>query len=138
MINFEPKIIGFLCNYCSYEGADSAGRAQKEYPANIKIVRVMCAGSVDPEFIIEAYKEGADGVLVLGCHPGDCHNKEGNIFALRRHVFLRNILNKFDIQPERLRLEWVSANEADRFVKIVSDMVNDLKKIGPLAFLKKD
>ena len=132
MSDFEPKIIGFLCNWCSYEGADSAGKSQREYPANLKIIRVMCSGRVDPQLILKAFKEGADGVLVLGCHPGDCHYKEGNHKALRRFSLLKKLLEQFGIEEERFRLDWVSASEADKFVRIVCDMTAKVRKLGPL------
>jgi F420-non-reducing hydrogenase iron-sulfur subunit len=132
MNNFEPKIIGFLCNWCSYEGADSAGKAQKAYPANLKVVRVMCSGRIDPQFIFQSFKEGADGVIILGCHPGDCHYKEGNFKTLRRHAILKKMLKEFGIEEERLRLDWVSASEGDKFVRVVTEMVEDIRKLGPL------
>lgn len=132
MSDFEPKLIGFLCNWCSYEGADTAGKTQRAYPANLNIVRVDCSGRVDPQLILEAFKEGADGVLVLGCHPGDCHYKEGNTKMLRRYTLLKKMLLQFGIEEKRLRLDWVSASEVERFVKIVSGMVSDIKKLGPL------
>ncbi|MFH1413254.1 MAG: hydrogenase iron-sulfur subunit [Candidatus Omnitrophota bacterium] len=132
MSEFEPKIVGFLCNWCSYEGADSAGKAQKEYPANLRVVRVMCSGRIDPQFIIEAFKDGADGVLVLGCHPGDCHYKEGNYKALRRFKLLKKVVAKLGIEEDRLRLDWVSASEGDKLVAIVTDMVGKVKSLGPL------
>ncbi len=133
MSDFEPKIIGFLCNWCSYEGADSAGKAQREYPANLKVVRVMCSGRVDPQFILKAFKEGADGVLILGCHPGDCHYKEGNYKMLRRFSLLKKMLEQFGIEEERLRLDWVSASESEKFIKIVSDMTAKVRSLGPLS-----
>ncbi|MFH1672801.1 MAG: hydrogenase iron-sulfur subunit [Pseudomonadota bacterium] len=132
MSGFEPKIVGFLCNWCSYEGADAAGRARKEYPANLRIVRVLCSGRIDPQFIIEAFKEGADGVMILGCHPGDCHYKEGNLQALRMHTILKKMLTQFGIEEDRLKLDWVSAGEGDKFVSIVCEMVKGIKKLGPL------
>lgn len=132
MDGFEPKIVGFLCNWCSYEGADAAGRARKEYPANIRVVRVLCSGRVDPQFVIEAFKEGADGVIILGCHPGDCHYKEGNFQALRRYTLLKRILAEFGIQGDRLRLDWISAGDRDKFVEIVSEMVEKIRGLGPL------
>jgi F420-non-reducing hydrogenase iron-sulfur subunit len=129
---FEPRIIGFLCNWCSYAGADLAGVSRIQYPPNIRIIRVMCSGRIDPTFIFEALKDGADGVLVAGCHlPSDCHYISGNFKALRRITLLKNTLKEFGIEPERVRLEWVSASEGDKFATIVRDMVNDLKKIGP-------
>ena len=129
---FEPRIIGFLCNWCSYAGADLAGVSRIQYPTNIRIIRVMCSGRIDPAFIFEAFKDGADGVLVAGCHlPSDCHYISGNFKALRRITLLKNTLKEFGIEPERVRLEWVSASEGDKFATIVRDMVEDLKKIGP-------
>ena len=132
MTGFEPKIIGFLCNWCSYEGADSAGRARKAYPANLRVVRVMCSGRVDPQFILEAFKEGADGVMILGCHPGDCHYKEGNLQALKRYGVLKRVLGQFGIEEDRLRLDWISAGEGDKFVQVVSDMTERMRQLGPL------
>ncbi len=132
MNGFEPKIVGFLCNWCSYEGADSAGRARKEYPANLRVVRVLCSGRTDPQFIIEAFKEGADGVMILGCPLGDCHYQDGNFQTLRRYTVLKKVLAQFGIEEDRLRLDWVSANEGDKFVRIVWEMVNGIKKLGPL------
>ena len=132
MKEFEPKIIGFLCNWCAYAGADLAGVSRFQYPPNVRIVRVMCTGRVDPAFIIEAFKEGADGVLVAGCHkPADCHYIAGNFKAERRILLLRRVLNQFGIEPERLRLEWISAAEGDKFASVVKEMVEDLKKLGP-------
>ena len=133
MKDFEPRIVGFLCHWCSYEGADSAGKAQREYPAHLlRVVRVMCSGRIDPQFVMQAFSEGADGVLILGCHPGDCHYKEGNYKTLRRHVVLKGVLKEFGIEEERLRLDWVSAGEGEKFARIVSEMVEDLKRLGPL------
>jgi F420-non-reducing hydrogenase iron-sulfur subunit len=133
MENFEPKIVGFLCNWCSYSGADAAGRAQKDIPSNLLIVRVMCSGRIDPQFVVEAFKDGADGVMILGCHPGDCHYKEGNFKALRRYELLKEVLAQFGIEEGRLRLDWVSASEADKFVKISQEMVETVKSLGPLT-----
>jgi len=132
MEGFEPKLVAFLCNWCSYSGADSAGKAQKEFPANIRAVRVMCSGRVDPQFVLEAFKNKADGVLILGCHPGDCHYKEGNYKALRRYTLLKEVLKPFGIEDERLLLDWVSASEGNRFVEVVWQMVNNVKRLGPL------
>jgi len=136
--NFEPKIIGFLCNWCSYAGADLAGVSRIQYPPNIRIIRVMCSGRVDPIFILEAFKDGADGVLVAGCHlPSDCHYISGNVKAQARIMLLKRVLQEFGIKSERLRLEWVSASEGDRFANIVKNMVEQIKKLGPNP-LKKD
>jgi F420-non-reducing hydrogenase iron-sulfur subunit len=134
---FEPKIIGFLCNWCAYAGADLAGVSRIQYPPNIRIIRVMCSGRIDPAFILEAFKDGADGVLVAGCHlPSDCHYLSGNFKALRRVVLLKKVLRDFGIEPERLRLEWVSASEGDKFAAIVKDMVEEIKKFGPNSLKK--
>ena len=132
---FEPKIIGFLCNWCAYAGADLAGVSRIQYPPNIRIVRVMCSGRVDPSFILEALKDGADGVLVAGCHlPSDCHYISGNFKALRRIKLLKRVLEQFGIEPERVRLEWISASEGEKFAAVVKDMVEEIKKIGPNPF----
>ncbi|NLL19151.1 MAG: hydrogenase iron-sulfur subunit [Clostridia bacterium] len=131
--NFEPKIVGILCNWCSYTGADLAGISRIKYPANIKIVRVMCTGRVDPTFVLKAFQQGADGVLVSGCHPGDCHYVDGNVKAMRRAPLVTELLKQMGIEEERFKLVWVSASEGEKFAKIVEDMVSDLKKLGPLV-----
>ena len=129
---FEPRIIGFLCNWCSYAGADLAGVSRIQYPPNIRIIRVMCSGRIDPAFVLEAFKDGADGVLVAGCHPpSDCHYISGNFKALRRITLLKKALKEFGIEPERLRLEWISASEGDKFAEVVRDMVEEIKNLGP-------
>ncbi len=136
---FEPKIIGFLCNWCSYAGADLAGVSRIQYPPNIRIIRVMCSGRIDPSFILEAFKDGADGVLVAGCHlPSDCHYISGNFKAQRRITLLRKVLSDFGIEPRRLRLEWISASEGDKFAAVVTDMVAELKKLGPNPLTLKE
>jgi len=136
---FEPKIIGFLCNWCSYAGADLAGVSRIQYPPNIRIIRVMCSGRIDPAFVLEAFKDGADGVLVAGCHlPSDCHYISGNAKANRRINLLKRVLKDFGIEPERLRLEWVSASEGDRWAAVVRSMVDDLKKLGPIQVKTKE
>jgi len=132
---FDPKIIAFLCNWCSYSGADAAGSARKTYPTNVRIVRLMCSGRVDPQFVLKAFQSGADGVMILGCHPGDCHYKEGNYKALRRFHLLRRVLNQLGIEDGRLRIDWVSAKESDKFVEIVHDMVKTVKALGPLNII---
>ncbi len=129
---FEPTIIGFLCNWCAYAGADLAGISRIQYPTNIRIIRVMCSGRVDPAFILEAFKNGADGVLVAGCHPpNDCHYISGNLKALRRTVLLKEVLKELGIEPERLRIEWISASEGDKFATVIREMVEEIKKLGP-------
>jgi len=132
MNRFEPKIIGFFCHWCAYEGADAAGRAQKPYPANLRVIRVLCSGRTDPQFVLEAFKEGADGVLILGCHPGDCHYKEGNFQTLKRVTMLKKILPQFGIEGERFQLDWISASQRDKFVDVVSNMVEKVRALGPL------
>ena len=129
---FEPKIVAFLCNWCSYAAADLAGVSRMKYPPNVKIIKVMCSGRVDPQFILEAFRKGADGVLIAGCHPGDCHYIEGNLKTMRRMKLLHKLLEDFGIERERLRLEWISASEADKFVKVTSEMVEQIKALGPL------
>ena len=129
---FEPKIIGFLCNWCSYAGADLAGVSRIQYPPNIRIIRVMCSGRIDPAFVLEAFKDGADGVLVAGCHlPSDCHYISGNFKAMRRITLLKDIIKEFGIEPQRLRLEWISASEGDKFAAVVRDMTEQVRKLGP-------
>jgi len=130
---FEPKIVGFLCNWCSYAGADKAGAAQLAYPPNVKVIRVMCSGRVDPQFILQAYRKGADGVLMLACHAGDCHYKEGNCRAIQRHRLLVRFLRQFGIAEERCRLDFVSAGEGEKFVRVVTETVDALKALGPLS-----
>ena len=132
-MSFEPKIVGFLCNWCSYAGADLAGTARIRYAPNVRIIRVMCSGRVDPTFVLKAFKEGADGVLVLGCHFGDCHYIEGNHKAARRMPLLKRMLGQLGIEDERVRLEWVSASEGERFAQIVNDMTEKLKELGPFS-----
>ena len=131
MTEFEPKIIGFLCNWCSYAGADLAGVSRIQYPPNIRIIRVMCSGRVDPVIILEMFANGADGVIVTGCHPGDCHYVEGNLYEERKIKMLRRLLTLTGLELGRLRLEWVSASEGQRFAQIVTEFTNQIKKLGP-------
>jgi len=129
---FEPKIVGFLCNWCSYAGADLAGISRMQYPTNVRIIRVMCSGRVDPAFVLEAFKGGADGVLIAGCHlPSDCHYISGNFKAQRRIALLKKVLTQFGIAPERLRIEWISASEGDRFAKTMKEITEQIRKLGP-------
>ena len=132
---FEPNIIGFLCNWCSYAGADLAGTSRIKYPSNIKSIRVMCSGRVDPVFILEAFKKGADGVLVAGCHPGDCHYQSGNYKTNRRIKLLKKLLDELGVEPQRVRFEYISASEGQKFAAVVTDFVNELKNMGqnPIA-----
>ncbi len=132
-MTFEPKIVGFLCNWCSYTGADLAGTARIKYAANIRSIRVMCSGRIEPTFIMKALYEGADGVLIAGCHPGDCHYQEGNYKALRRYKLLKRILPEYGVEPERVRLEWVAASEGERFAAIVNEFTEEIRDLGPLG-----
>lgn len=132
MTGFEPRIVGFLCNWCSYAGADLAGVSRFQYPTNVRIIRVMCSGRVHPAFILEAFRDGADGVLVAGCHPpNDCHYISGNLKAQRRVAMLKRLMSQLGLEPERLRLEWISAAEGDKFARVMREMVADLKRLGP-------
>ena len=132
-MSFEPKIAGFLCNWCSYTGADLAGTSRKKYSPNVRVVRVMCSGRVDPTFVLKAFDAGTDGVLICGCHPGDCHYAEGNYKTARRISLLKKMLSQLGIEDERVRLEWVSASEGDRFASIVDDMTEKVRRLGPFS-----
>jgi F420-non-reducing hydrogenase iron-sulfur subunit len=131
MKEFEPNIVGFLCNWCSYAGADLAGTSRLKYPPNLKSIRVMCSGRVDPAFILEALRKGADGVLIGGCHPGDCHYQAGNYKTSKRIVLLKKLLDQLSIDPKRVRFEYISASEGTKFASVVTGFVADLKKLGP-------
>jgi len=133
-MTFEPKIVGILCNWCSYTGADLAGTARIKYAPNVRVIRVMCSGRVDPTFVLKAFAEGADGVLVAGCHPGDCHYIEGNYKALRRMALLKRMLADYGIESARFRLEWVSASEGDRFAEVVNRITEEVRQLGPARF----
>ena len=132
MSDFNPKIVAFVCNWCSYAGADKAGGQKLDYSANVKLIRVMCSGRVDPQFVMDAFREGADGVMIMGCHPGDCHYRSGNIKAMKRFKLLDKMLGQFGIDRRRMKLDWVAAGEAERFRKLVNEMSNTIKMIGPL------
>ena len=131
-MSYEPKIVGFLCNWCSYTGADLAGTSRMKYMPNVRVVRIMCSGRLDPTFVLKAFKEGADAVLVAGCHPGDCHYQNGNMKTLRRILLLKRTLSQLGIEPERLRLEWVSASEGERYQTVVNEFVEQVRALGPL------
>lgn len=133
---WEPRIIGFLCYWCSYTGADAAGTARMSYPPNVDIVRVMCSGRIDPEFITTAFSHGADGVMVLGCHIGDCHYISGNHKTMARMPLVRRLLAEMGIEPERFRHEWVSAAEGEKFSKLVAEMTEQVRQLGPLNWPK--
>ena len=130
-MSFEPKIVGFLCNWCSYTGADLAGTSRIHYAPNVRIIRVMCTARIDPTFVMKALTDGADGVLICGCHPGDCHYSEGNYKTLRRVPLLKKMLADFGIEEDRVRLEWVSASEGRRFADVVNDMTDRIRALGP-------
>ena len=131
MTDFEPKIVAFLCNWCSYRGADLAGTSRIKCAANVRAIRVMCSGRVEPAFVLRAFELGADGVLVLGCHPGDCHYAEGNYKALRRMELLKRALIQLGVEEDRFQLDWVSASEGDRFSHIVNEMTEKVRALGP-------
>ncbi len=131
MAEYEPKIIAFLCNWCTYTGADLAGTSRLQYPANVRIIRLMCTGAVDTIYILKALIEGADGVLIGGCHPGDCHYQTGNYKARRRVVILKKILNQFGYDEERIWLRWISASEGKLFADTITEIVKELKEKGP-------
>ena len=131
MTDFEPKIVAFLCNWCSYRGADLAGTSRIKCAPNVRAIRVMCSGRVEPAFVLRAFELGADGVLVLGCHPGDCHYAEGNYKALRRMELLKRTLIQLGVEEDRFRLDWVSASEGDRFSHIVNDITEKIRALGP-------
>ena len=129
----DLRILTFVCNWCSYGGADQAGGLKLAYPETIRLVRVMCSGRVDPQMIVKAFRDGADGVMILGCHPGDCHYKEGNTFAQNRAQLLAPMLEQFGIEKDRFRIDWVSAGEGERFSRVVTEMHDAVAALGPLA-----
>ncbi|MFH2073019.1 MAG: hydrogenase iron-sulfur subunit [Actinomycetota bacterium] len=133
----EPKIVAFLCHWCSYTGADLAGTARIKYSPNVHIIHVMCSGRIEPSFVMKAIREGADGVLICGCHPGDCHYLEGNTKCLRRHHMLTATLQQFGIEAERIHLEWVSASEGDHFAKLADRFTATIRDLGPLDWRKQ-
>ncbi|MEO5333458.1 MAG: hydrogenase iron-sulfur subunit [Magnetococcus sp. YQC-5] len=129
---FEPKILCFLCNWCSYAGADKAGSAQLDTPPNVRAIRVMCSGRIDPQFILEAYRQGADGVVILACHPGDCHYKEGNYHAAKRHRIVLRLLRQFGIDEARCQMDYVSAGQGEKYVQVLTNAVESVRALGPL------
>jgi len=128
--DFMPKIIAFLCNWCSYAGADLAGTSRLKYPTSILPIRVMCSSRVDPLFVIKAYLGGADGVLIAGCHPGDCHYDKGNYYTRRRFALLKKIFQDLDLEQDRLKLSWISASEGPKYAKVTTEFTDDVKKMG--------
>lgn len=131
---FEPLIIGFCCNWCSYAGADLAGVSRIQYPPNIRLIRVMCSGMVHPNLVMDALTKGADGILICGCHPGDCHYQEGNLKAEARAEAIKLMLQDFGIEEERFRLEWISASEGRRFAEVVTEMTKEIRRLGPSPY----
>jgi len=130
-MEFKPTIVSFLCNWCSYTGADLAGTSRMKYAPNVRVIRVMCSGRVDPTFVLSAFEEGADGVLICGCHPGDCHYHEGNYKCLRRYHLLQKYLQQMGIEKDRLRLAWISASEGKQFAQLADEMTATVKTLGP-------
>ncbi|MHA1991131.1 MAG: hydrogenase iron-sulfur subunit [Candidatus Hodarchaeales archaeon] len=130
-LTFEPKIIAFFCNWCTYTAADLAGVSRMQYKPNVRIIRVMCSGRVDPQFVMSAFSQGADGVLIGGCHAGDCHYVKGNYKAHKRVILLKKMMKEFGLEPERLRLEWISASEGTKVKQVINDMVAEMKNLGP-------
>jgi|TARA_B100000959_G_C14958563_1_gene614788 coenzyme F420-reducing hydrogenase delta subunit len=136
-MSYDPKIVVFACNWCAYAGADLAGVNRMQYPSNIRIIRTMCSGRLDPGFVLRAFEKGSDGVLILGCHPGDCQYVEGNLKTEKRVQMISRLLEAIGFDNERLKLKWVSASEATRFADIVKGFVDDLKSKGP-HMIKKE
>ena len=134
---FEPNIVAFLCNWCSYAGADLAGTSRTHYPSNVRVVRVMCSGRVNPLFVMNALQQGADGVLISGCHPGDCHYMQGNYYARRRFTLMRQFLEYMGVDPARVRMSWVSASEGAKWKDVIEEVVEDVKAIGPMDQFKR-
>lgn len=131
---FEPVIIGFTCNWCSYRAADLAGTARVKYPPNVRLIRLMCSGRLDPTFVLKAFSEGADGVMITGCHPGECHYVEQNYKALRRYLLLRRVLAQMGVEPGRLKLVWASAAEGVRLADEITKLVEEVRTLGPLEW----
>jgi F420-non-reducing hydrogenase iron-sulfur subunit len=131
---YEPLLVAYCCYWCAYTAADLAGTSRMQYPPNVRIIRVQCSGMVHPNLVIDALTNGADGVLMCGCHPGDCHYREGNLVAQARANAIDLMLEDFDLEPERYRLEWVSASEGSRFANVIKEMVNELKDLGPSVY----
>ena len=132
----EPLIVAFCCNWCAYAGADLAGTSRFEYPPNVRIIRVMCTGRIDPTLILSTLRWGADGVLIAGCHPGDCHYQKGNFMMEKRFGFLKKVVQMLGIDSERVRLEWISASEGGKFAALIREMTNQIKKLGLTPFRK--
>ena len=138
MSEFAPNIVAFLCNWCSYAGADLTGTTRTHYPPTVKVIRVMCTGRVNPLFVAQVLRTGADGVLISGCHPGECHYMKGNFLARRRFIIMRNLLEFIGIDPQRIRMSWVSASEGRKFADVITEVTEDIKKLGPLQSFKEN
>jgi coenzyme F420-reducing hydrogenase delta subunit len=136
--NYEPKIVAFLCKWCSSAGSDLAGVSRMEYPSNVIPITVMCSGSMSPLYIFSAFNKGADGVLVSGCHPGDCHYIKGNYYARRRIALVKELLKFIGLEPERFKMSWVSAAEGIKYKEVISEFVDELKPLGPQTKLRRD
>lgn len=136
-VNYEPKIMAFVCNWCTYAGADLAGTSRMEYKPNVRIIKLPCTGRIDPLFIIKAFENGADGVLVSGCHPGDCHYTTGNYHARRRWIGFKNLMEFVGIDMRRLHFSWVSASEAIKWVDLINNVTDEVKKLGPFMEYRK-
>ena len=133
MTDFKPKVVVFCCNWCSYAGADLAGTSRMKIKPYFRVIRAMCSGRIEPTFVFQALAQGADGVMIAGCHPGDCHYNSGNYKAMRRVMLLRNMLPQLGVEPERLRLEWISASEASKFRSAVNGFIDEVTELGPLT-----
>jgi F420-non-reducing hydrogenase iron-sulfur subunit len=136
--SFQPKIVAFLCNWCSYAGADLAGVSRMQYPPSIRVIRVPCSGRMNPLYIVKALQNGVDGVLVSGCHPGDCHYLSGNLVARRKFALVKSMLDFAGVEPERVQFSWVSASEGGRFASLIQKVTEDVRRLGPQKSLKKE
>jgi F420-non-reducing hydrogenase iron-sulfur subunit len=135
--DWEPKIVAFLCNWCSYAGADLAGVSRMQYPPNVRVIRVPCSGRINPLYLVKALQNGVDGVLVSGCHPGDCHYISGNLVARRKFALFKDFITYLGIEPQRVQFSWVSASEGAQFASLITRVVNDVKQLGPSSRLVK-
>ncbi len=136
-MEYDPKIVAFLCKWCSYTGADLAGTSRIEYRPNVRAIRVMCSGRIEPTFVLRAFRQGADGVLICGCHPGDCHYQEGNYRCLRRFHLLQSYIKQMGIEPERLKLEWISASEGQQYAELINSFTQTISDLGPSRVKEK-
>lgn len=137
-MSFEPKIVAFFCNWCAYTAADLAGTSRLQYAPNVRIIRVMCSGRVDPQFVLHAFREGADGVLIGGCHLGGCHYQEGNYKALPRYLLLKKMLKQLGIEEERLRLEWFWTAQGNKVQRVINEMTEEIRRLGPLQVERRE